>query len=237
MTKKTDHAARDNSVQFALAELEALEQQRQRDEAEAAQAAERARQEAAEAAERARQEAAAQAAREAAVAREEARLNVDAQVAAKTEASDRKLDAMRAELERIRAERELIHRRMLTGELEPPRRPGRHWPVVAGLLGTTASVLGVLLFVQATTPAPEPEVIIREVHIPVAAPAEPATAEPAPETEPAADTTAAETADAPTATEARPTRRPRPRPQPRPSSTEQTLDAVSDCGDDPLCGL
>ncbi|MAQ16405.1 MAG: hypothetical protein CMN30_16640 [Sandaracinus sp.] len=224
MTQPTD-----NSVQFALAELEALESARQ--EAEAREA--RARLEATRAAERADAEARAarqreeaeRRARDVARAREEARLNVDAQVEARTAASQRTIESMKAELERIQAERELIHQRMIAAP-EPPPRTGRHWPVVAGLLGATSSVLGVLLFVQVTAPPPAPEIIVREVEVPVAASVA------TPEVEaPAAPEPAVE---APVAEVPRPAARPRPRPRPRP---RDVLQHVEDCGDDPLCGL
>ncbi len=223
----------DNSVQFALAELEALESARVQAEAQqaearkAAEAAAEAR--AAEAAEQARREAEAAAAREAAIAREKAKLDVDAEVEARTADGDRKLATMRAELERIRAERALIHDRMLASSIQPPERPARHWPVVAGLLGATASVLGVLLFVQATTPAPEPEVIVREVHVPIAPAIEPEAApDPVVDAEPTVEA-------APEPEEPATIRRPRPRP--RPDTHAETLDRMNDCGDDPLCGL
>lgn len=223
----------DNSVQFALAELEALESARVQAEAEeasarkAAEAAAEAR--AAEAAAQARREAEAVAAREAAIAREKAKLDVDAEVEARTADGDRKIASMRAELDRIRAERSLIHDRMLASSMQPPpERPARHWPVIAGLLGATASVLGVLLFGQATAPAPEPEVIIREVHVPIAPAMEPqAEPEPVVEAEPVV-----ETAPEPEAPAVR-----RPRPRPRPDTHAERLDRMNDCGDDPLCGL
>lgn len=217
----------DNSVQFALAELEALESARVQAEAEEAaarRAAAEAERRAAEEAERARLEAEA-------IAREKVKLDLDAEVEARTAEGDRKIASMRAELERIRAERALIHDRMLASSIEPPQRPARHWPAVAGVLGAVASVLGVLLFVQATTPAPEPEVIVREVHVPIAPAVEPEAEEPEPvaavETEPAVEAEA----------EPEPERPAVRRPRPQQNSHDSVLDRMNDCGDDPLCGL
>jgi len=224
----------DNSVQFALAELEALESARV--EAEAEEAAARCAAEAeverraVEAAERARREEALRVEREVAIAREKAKLDVDAEVEARTAEGEQKIRSMRAELERIRAERALIHDRMLASSVEPPERPARHWPAVAGVMGAIASLLGVLLFVQATAPAPEPEVIVREVHVPIA-PAEPMAEAPEP-------VAAAEPEPVPeVAPEPEPDRRPIRRPRSQPDRHEATLDRMNDCGDDPLCGL
>ena len=225
----------DDSVQIALAELEALEADRQRQEQRAV--AERAAAVAAElearaAAETARQQQALRTAeREAAIARETARLDVDAVVEARTAESQRTVTAMRAELDRIQAERELLHQRMVTRAPEDPRAtrpPSRHWPAVAGLFAATSSILGVLLFLSVTAPAPQPEVIIREVVVPMAAP-EAGSGDPVAASavlEPPAAEAPAEATPAPR----RPALRPRPRPR-------DVLEAMDDCGDDPLCGL
>ncbi len=225
----------DNSVQFALAELEALESARVQAEAEeaaarrAAEAA--AERRAAEEAERVRREEELRLEREAAIVREKAKLDLDAEIEARTAEGDRKLASMRAELERIRAERALIHDRMLASSIEAPERPARHWPAVAGVMGAIASVLGVLLFVQATAPAPEPEVIVREVHVPIAPANAPVVEEP--ETVAVAESEPEVEAEPAPEPERRPIRRPR-----RQRDThEAALDRMNDCGDDPLCGL
>jgi len=82
----------------------------------------------------------------------------------------------------------------------------------------------------AAAPAPEPEVIVREVHVPIA-PAEPMAEAPEP-------VAAAEPEPVPeVAPEPEPDRRPIRRPRSQPDRHEATLDRMNDCGDDPLCGL
>jgi hypothetical protein len=179
---------RDNSVLFALGELARLESDRVADEkaraearqAEARRAAER---EAAEREEASRREADREA-KTRAIAEAEARLKVEAELA-----QDARMIALKAELARVQAEREQMHRSVLDASrpaVAPPA-PTRAWALAFGLSSVVAAALAALLVVQAHEP---PRVVEVERQVVVTMPAPLATqaleAEAAPEAAPLA---------------------------------------------------
>lgn len=228
---------REQSVLTALDELRRLEEERQEAERREAERARAAKAEAARRAEEAEAEAARQSeeveAHRRRVSEEEARLRVDADLAARDAEAERRIMALRAELARVQAAREAEHLQRLA-HLELPQRAPRGRGFFVGALtsgiGALVVALGFTLFapeppshtsVEAVEPAtrPEPEALAPAV---VAAP-EPVVAAPAPvQVAPVVTTRARE--------------RPRPRGE-RPVRPAQGLDLVERCGDDPLCAI
>lgn len=219
----------ETSVLFALRELAELEDARiAREEAEA-EAARRAHEaEARElerhaAEERARVEA--ERAREAAVAREVAKAEVDRQIADRTADSAARVEALRRELDGIRAEREELHRRVVAGEpVEAPPSASRPWAIAFAASAVVAASLGALLVWRASAPLPQapPEVIVREVRVEV--PVERIVEVPV----------AAPVVEAPTRPITRPTRPRGTRPAMR-ERHEDAFERMERCGDDPVC--
>ncbi len=234
---------RENSVLTALSELQKMEDARIAN--ETAVRAERA------AMKRAREEASKRAAADAqahaervahaeAEARVRVELDVDRQLGEQAAAADARLVALRAELERVRAERLAIHERAVAGAMEIPE-PTRSHASTFIAMGASAIAVGFAVLFFARPPAVE----IRErvVEVPVLqtaarAPA-PVHAPPAEVEEPAA---VEEIATA-TAQPARPVRANRSRARQRRAKQrnnmrdrhDQVLGNLDRCGDDPLC--
>jgi hypothetical protein len=220
----------ESSVLFALKELQRLEADRL---AEEDRKAEAARQEL----RRQEEEARAKSEHAARVAEAEARLRVEADLRAQEADAERRMAALRAEIEAVRADRERMHARIVTAaaELEPvapkPALGKRIAMASFGLASLTA--LGLSIWI-ATRPPVEPAP--RIIEVPVAtqgtvvedpvAPVQPMVEEPI------------EVQPAPVA------ERPRPTPTGMRITTMQTtqdmsdmrLDLIDRCGDDPLCG-
>lgn len=222
--------ANDNSLLIALAELKDIEAQRIAGE-HAAEA--KAKEDAAAAVARQAAAEAEQAAERQAVAEAKARLALEAEAkASKAEdASRARMDALQAELQSIQAERRVLHERVLQAASPVVAAPSRSpWPVAFAASTAVAMALGAWLFVRG------PEVQVREVLVPVAAPV--ALAEPVAEesVEVEVPATAPVVVAEP---EAAPRVRARPRPRrPRPQQTPMSALAELDCDDsDPLCGL
>lgn len=221
----------DDSVLCSLRELHDLEMQRiDRETAEARARRETAARVAAEAEriaaeERRAKEAESERPRLEVEAR--ARLDVDAEVSQATRESQRRVEALRAELEAVQSERRFLHERALSASVTPhPTPKSRGWAVGFALMSTIAMALAALLVVQSGQ-TPAPQVVIREVPVPVEV------LVPEPRREVVEPAPVVEAAPEPT--------RPavvRPRPRPRPSAQPRdALGAIDDCGDDPLCML
>ena len=225
----------EDSVMVALGELQNIEEQRIAAEETARRNAEQEAQAAAEAAAKRKADAEAQATaqREHAerVAREEARLNVEGQVSARTKDADDRITAMKAELAAIQAERQAFQLRMVESAEPTPQR-SRGWAAAFGIAMVACAALATLVVVQLTTPPPPPRVVIHEVEVPVAV-----------ETEPEAAPVVAQVVEA----EPEPaTRSPRPR-NPNRNRVEMretmrdrhdmAFERMEECGDDPLCML
>ena len=223
--------ANDNSLLIALAELKDIEAERIVGEkaaeakAMAAAAEQLAQQEALECAQRAERQA---------VAEAKARLSLEAQAKSslEAEASRARLDALQAELHAIQAERRVLHERVLLAATPVAPAPSRSpWPVAFAASTALAMALGAWLVVRG------PEVQVREVLVPMAAPV----AALAALDEPPAPTVEVEVpVEAPAAAEPEPAPRVRTRARPRPSprTTPAGHLAELDCdANDPLCGL
>ncbi|MFO0573035.1 MAG: hypothetical protein U1A78_03475 [Polyangia bacterium] len=221
---------RDNSVLFALSELQNLEAQRQAELAAREQAAQAARRAAAERERAERLEAEAQRLR---VAEAEARLRV--QLEERERATRDREAALQQELIRIRAERDVLHDKLLEPPPPPPRPP--RWTGLVSSLDLVLSVvtLGVAgrylwrlpQLARAAAPpaapilsAPAPPPTLQRGQLPTL-PQDARAAVGAPRPEP------------PPAPRPRPVRSP---PRPQPAAPSALLD---DCRDsnDPLCGL
>ena len=228
MTKPTRES--ENSVLFALGELQAMEQERIEAEASAKIEAARAKKQALEDAARAEEERQLRIQAEADAA---AKLRVEADKEIELEKARRaeRIDALKAELESVQAERARLHSLAIGGAMTSPApKPSRLWPTMFAAASALAMVLGTVLVVR------PPEVIVREVEVqvpvPVVAESREAPAE-ALEVEAPVEVEVEEAAPETT----RPAiRRPRPRPQVRPRP--DTLSSLDECdSDDPLCGI
>jgi hypothetical protein len=241
MTTKT---TRDNSVMFALAQLEALEEQRVE--------AERVREQEAVA----REAAARAAAEKEALEREEhARRVAEAEARVRVEASqssadaERRMAALRAELSAVQADRERLHGRIVSiasEPIEPPRPRGRGWAAAFG--AACVVVLGLALVIVTRQPL-EPVI----VEVPVAATSQAAGVEQPEATAPEIPSQAAPETIAAADTPEEPAATDRPRSggtrgqgrttdrdhTPGMHGTVDTSDTALDfsrCGDDPTCG-
>lgn len=224
----------ENSVMFALAELQQLESNRREEGVQRQATEEAARLEVERAVARRVADEKAQAE---CVAEAEARLRVNAELGARDADAERRLTGLRKQLEAVQAERARLHASivMSADEVRAPAedtRGARGWAFAFGSMSLVAGLLGALLFTQ----TPE----IRIVDVPFTEPPPIAAADPLPEPE-VLEPTVAEVevpADVP---EVRVTRRtprtPTPRARPRPDSSEGVFDALDRCGDDPTCGL
>ena len=229
---------RDDSVMLALSELRRLEAERVEEERKAGEA--RAAAEA-----RARSEAEAREAHARAVAEEEARIRVERDLRVRDLEAERRLAALRAELDAVRADRERIHAvvAQLGHEPSPPRRDTRGWLAFGAALAAATAILVAIL-------AREPAIEERIVQVPIEPPrAIEVAADDAPVTEEPATSDAVAAAVATAAPEPGQTRPTRPRPptQHRPpagptsgmhgtAGDDPALD-FDHCGDDPTCGL
>lgn len=215
---------RDNSVLFALSELQNLEAQRQAEIAEREQAAQAARRVAEEKQRAERLEAEAQRLR---VAEAEARLRL--QLAERERTTRDREAALQQELIRIRAERDVLHDKLLEPPPPPPRPP--RW---TGLLSSAALICSVVtLAVAGRYLWRLPQTLPRPVEALVSAPVPPAP------TPPPLPQVALGAVSAPRPEPPPSAPRPRPvRPQPRSQPAAPTA-ILDDCRDsnDPLCGL
>lgn len=238
MTRRTE----DNSVMVALRELRELEADRLRAEerrrAEEAQAKARAERAAREREEHARR-----------VAEEEARLRVERDLRARDAEAERRMAALRAELEAVRADRARIQAAVsrLNDDLDPPRT-GRGWAFAFASAALVAAGLGAALLMR------PPVVHERIVRVPVETPAARPLAEtdpkpaPAPADEPSLSPDASETDPEPPIARAglrggqggpaggTPQRTATGSSIGGGAPTDPALD-FDHCGDDPTCGL
>lgn len=212
----------ENSVLFALKELQDLEQARIASEAAAASEAEaRRRREEREAEDRRR----AEVDHANRVAEAEARLRVEAELAARDADAERRIQRMRAELDGIQRDRDELHLRMTAASARtaPEPRGGRGWALAFAASTLLAVGLGGGLLLQ------EPRVETVYLPTPAAPIAEATPAQVA--APPSPDVPAA----APAAPDVSPERDDRPRP--RPTGTRPTRPARPDpraAEDDPF---
>lgn len=196
------HGTREDSVLFALGELARLESDRQHAER---RAEEQHREEEERRREREAREREAEArrreeleARARAVAEAEARLRVEAELA-----QDARMSTLRAELARVQAEREAMHRSVLEASRPSPEGgiASRGWPLAFGLSSVVAAALAGLLVMQAQTPPRVIEVTRPAPVAPVASPVASSSSPASPEVAPAEESAA----PAPVASPASPT--------------------------------
>jgi hypothetical protein len=242
-TEEDTRMTKENSVLFALEELGRLEQDRIAQEHEAAEEALRVE-------ERARAEAeAAVAQAEAhrqAVAAEEARLNVERQLAVRDAEAERRMETLKAELAAVVADRERMHRSIasLADEGVRANREAQGswgWKVAFASTGLVAVGLGLIVAMREPVP---PQIVEVPVEVPVEraleveAPAADSTADSTPEVPPTPAPTVAVASPSP---ETRAATRPRgPRAGMRPHTRNMEADPLGhlDCAeDDPTCGL
>lgn len=227
----------DDSVLTSLRELHDIEHGRIAEERRVARAAAERSLAAAAEAERLAAEALAEEEREA------MRLRVQAEAAARhdlqgavdeaTSEVQSRVDALRAELDAVQAERRFLHERaVLAASVQPEPRKTRGWAAGFAAMSAVAMALAALLVVQGEN-TPAPQVIVREVPVPVEVQVEvPAPAvieQAAADPEPAVATPAAPAVMRP--------RNTRVRPRDTASMTDRALDRMDRCGDDPLCML
>lgn len=249
MTPKTD-----DSVMFAIRELQKLEAERVSDEKRRVEAEKAAREAAALERARHEREAAAHAQK---VAEAEARMRIDAERQARDEELALRMASLRKELDAVQADRLRLAERMSASTSEPRRSAGRGWAVAFGLASVVAGGLAVMLVMRSPTAAavaaePEPAASTPALigEAPSALPS--ATSAPIP------STTLAEAQPAvgpESANEARPRPRVRgerriradratavetgsTRPSPRETREDRALREIAEdrCGDDPTCG-
>lgn len=214
---------RDNSVLFALSELQSLEAQRQAELVAREQAAQAARRAAAERERAERLEAEAQRLR---VAEAEARLRV--QLEERERATRDREAALQQELIRIRAERDVLHDKLLEPPPPPPRPP--RWTGLASSLALAFSVVTLGVAGRYLWRLPQ----LARAAAPIASAPAPLPPAPTPLPQVALGAVSAPRPEPPPiAPRPRPVRSP---PRPQPAAPAGILD---DCRDsnDPLCGL
>lgn len=218
----------DTSLLFCLGELRKLEEERIAGEAKARVEAERLE---AERAARAQMEEE----QRRRIVEAEAKLRVQADVAARDAEAAQRLAALRAELAAVQSEREVLRARFVEATLpvvaEDRRRAARGWGFAFGAASAVAAGLAALLVMQdpapvALAPAPASRVeppVARVVDAPVVESAP--VVEPAPEPEPVAAVAQTKV------------RRPRPPRDTTRNNTREILSEIDECGDDPTCGI